>query len=196
MRLLVVADEAPPVGAAELVTANRPDAVVTLGDLPSDWMLGLRDLDVPRLGVHGNHDPDDDLARAGVQDMHLRVAEVGGWTFAGFEGCVRYSDGPHQYTQEEASALAAQLPAAEVLICHCPPAGINDEPDDPAHAGFTGLREWVERHGPRHALHGHTTPDPRDRTTRVGDTRVHWTRGARVVPLGRRPQPAGSGSSG
>ena len=183
MRLLVVADEAPPVGAAELVTGNDPDAVVTLGDLPADWMAELAGLDVPRLGVHGNHDAEGLLEGAGVENMHLRVADVGGWTFAGFEGCVRFSPGPHQYTQEEALALGRELPAAEVLLGHCPPAGVNDEPDDPAHIGFNVLREWVERHGPRYVLHGHTTPDPRHRTTRFGDTEVHWVRGARVIAL-------------
>ena len=44
-------------------------------------------------------------------------------SFAGFEGCVRYGDGPHQYTQEEAAELARDLPAAGVLLCHCPPWG-------------------------------------------------------------------------
>ncbi|MBA3267464.1 MAG: metallophosphoesterase family protein [Acidimicrobiia bacterium] len=183
MRLLVVADEAPPAGAAELVEGNRPDAVVTLGDLPADWMLELRELDVPRLGVHGNHDATGQLQRSGVEDMHLRVAEVCGWTFAGLEGCVRFSPGPHQYSQEQALELARLLPAAEVLLCHCPPAGVNDEPDDLAHTGFAGLREWVERHGPRYVLHGHTTPDPRNRILRLGDTEVRWIRGARVVEL-------------
>ncbi len=36
MRLLLVADEAPLIEAVQLVADNRPDAVVTLGDLPSD----------------------------------------------------------------------------------------------------------------------------------------------------------------
>ena len=98
---------------------------------------------------------------------------------------MRFSPGPHQYTQSEALKLTRELPAAEVLTVDRPPAGVNDEPDDPAHVGFAGLREWVERHGPGHLLHGHTTPDPRRRTTRFGDTQVHWVRGARIVSLGR-----------
>jgi len=185
MRLLVVADEAPPTGAAELVDGNSADAVVTLGDLPADWMAELAEVHVPRLGVHGNHDADGQLEGSGAENMHLRVGEVGGWTFAGFEGCVRFSAGPHQYTQEQALQLARALPPAEILLCHCPPAGVNDEPDDPAHTGFDGLREWVQRHGPRYLLHGHTTPDPRHRATSFGDTRVYWVRGARVVVLRR-----------
>ena len=185
MRLLGFADEAPPADAAELVARNAPDAVVTLGDLRPAWIASLDSLELPRLGVHGNHDAPHSIETGGVRDLHLSRAEVGGWSFAGFEGCVRYRDGPHQYTQREAKRLVRRLPAADVLLCHCPPEGVNDEPDDPAHAGFAALREWVERHRPRYLLHGHTTPDPRRRTHRLGDTEVIWVRGVRVVELGR-----------
>jgi uncharacterized protein len=185
VRLLVVADEEPKVDAATLVAGNEPDAVVTLGDLPLDWLNGLRELEIPRLGVHGNHDREGDLEAAGIHDLHLGRVELDGWSFAGFEGCVRYSAGPHQYTQDEAATLVARLPTADVLISHCPPAGVNDEPDDPAHSGFVALREWVEQHRPRQLLHGHTTPDPRRRTSGLGETAVHWVRGARIVLLER-----------
>ena len=185
MRLLAFADEAPPADAAELVAGNDPDVVLTLGDLDPAWIASLGRLDVPRLGVHGNHDGENELPALGIQDMHLTVAEVGGWTFAGFEGCVRYGDGPHQYTQEEAAALVRRLPPADVLLCHSPPLGVNDEPDDPAHVGFSALRTWVTRHRPRYLLHGHTTPDPRRRTHRLEATEVVWVRGAAVVELRR-----------
>jgi Icc-related predicted phosphoesterase len=183
VRLLAFADEPPPADAAELVAGNAPAAVVTLGDLRRSWIASLGGLTLPCLGVHGNHDADDELAAIGVRDLHLDRVEIDGWSFAGFEGCVRYGTGPHQYTQEEAGALAERLPAADVLLCHCPPHRVNDEPDDPAHVGFVALRAWVERHRPRYVLHGHTTPDPRARTTRLGDTEVVWVRGARVVEL-------------
>jgi uncharacterized protein len=185
VRLLAFADEPPQTSAAELVALNQPDAVVTLGDLQPDSLASLSAVELPRVGVHGNHDGEHDLQALGIRDLHLSCAQVGGWTFAGFEGCVRYADGPHQYTQEEASDLAARLPAAEVLLCHCPPFGVNDEPDDPAHVGFRALREWVERHEPRYLLHGHTTPDPRTRTRRLGPTEVVWVRGATVLELDR-----------
>jgi Icc-related predicted phosphoesterase len=135
--------------------------------------------------VHGNHDGEGQLAALGVEDLHLRSVEVGGWSFAGFEGCVRYGEGPHQYTQEEAEALVEHLPPADVLLCHCPPLGVNDDPADPAHTGFRALRAWVERTRPRYLLHGHTTPDPRRRTHRLGDTEVVWVRGAAVQVVAR-----------
>jgi len=184
MKLLVLADERPRADPAEMAVQNGVEAVVTLGDLRSPWLASLATLDgIPRFGVHGNHDEPDDLVAGGVRDLHLARTEVGGWSFAGFEGCVRYKPGPFQYTQAEATTLVASLAPADVLVTHCPPLGVNDEPDDPALAGFAALRVWVERVQPRYLLHGHTTPDPRRRVHRLGSTQVVWVRGARVIEL-------------
>jgi Icc-related predicted phosphoesterase len=164
---------------------NRPDAVITLGDLKPQWLARLSGLKLPIIGVHGNHDVEGELEELGIRDLHLERAEIGSWSFSGFEGCVRYRDGPHQFTQEEATELVRRLPAAEVLICHAPPWGVNDEPDDPVHTGFRGLRAWVERYEPRYLLHGHTQPDPRTRTYRFGPTSVVWVRGSLLLDLER-----------
>jgi Icc-related predicted phosphoesterase len=160
------------------------DAVMCLGDLDRAWIESLASVRVPRVGVHGNHDPEGLLPEVEVDDLHLKRTSLGGLTVAGFEGCVRYGNGgPHQYTQRQASKLAKRLPAADILLAHCPPRGINDDPDDPAHVGFEGLLDWVERHQPRHLLHGHTHPMSGTVMTRFDGTRVHWIRGARVVQL-------------
>jgi Icc-related predicted phosphoesterase len=182
---MTFADEPPPEDAARIVSRSSADAVVTLGDLRPDWIASLGGLDMPRLGVHGNHDGEHELTNLGIRDLHLSRTQVGEWSFCGFEGCVRYQEGPHQYTQEEAVELARGLPAADVLLCHCPPWGVNDDPDDAAHTGFRALREWVERHRPRYLLHGHTTPDPRTRTFRLGETEVVWVRGVAALDLER-----------
>ena len=158
-------------------------AVLTLGDLDLAWIEPLIHVDVPKLGVHGNHDPEHLLREVEVEDLHMRRTSLGGLTFAGFEGCVAYGKGgTHHYTQRKAAKLARRLPAAEILLCHCPPRGINDE-DDPAHIGFDGLRDWVDHHHPRHILHGHTHPIAGLAQTRYGDTRVHWISGARMLQL-------------
>ena len=186
MRVLAFADEPPRADPAELVASNGPELVVTLGDLRPEWIESLADGDVPKLGVHGNHDGEDDLERLGIRDLHLDRVEVGGWSFAGFGGSVRtHGAGPHAYTQKEAARAVRRLPPAEVLITHSPPRGINDEPGDPVHEGFDALRDWVERHEPRYVLHGHTTPDPRTAVSHVGPTEIVWVRGARVLELKR-----------
>jgi Icc-related predicted phosphoesterase len=184
VRVLALADKRPPVDAATMALQARVDAVVCLGDLDLAWIESITSLDLPKLGVHGNHDPDHVLREVEVEDLHLRRTSLGGMTFAGFEGCVRYRrHGEHQYTQKEASKLARKLPGADVLLCHCPPRGINDDSEDPAHTGFEGLRAWVDRYGPRHLLHGHTHPLPGRIMSRFGDTQVHYVSGARIITL-------------
>ena len=196
MRILALADEPPPADPAELAVRNDVDAVLTLGDLEPGWIGSLADLELPRLGVHGNHDQERALQAIGITDLHLSRGEIGEWSFAGFEGCVRYRpNAVRQYSQEEAGRLARRLPAADVLLCHCPPWGVNDEPDDPAHSGFRALRTWVEEHAPRYLLHGHTTPDPRTRVHRFGETEVIWVRGAVTIELRKPPSGSGPGTA-
>lgn len=185
MRVLALADKPPPFDPVLMARQSGVEAVLCLGDLDRAWIESLGDLDVPLLGVHGNHDPEHLLSDLAIEDLHLRRTQLdGGITVAGFEGCVRYRrGGAHQYTQREARRLTRRLPSAEVLICHCPPAGVNDDPEDAAHVGFEGLRDWVDEHRPRHLLHGHTHPVPGQVVDRCGDTRVHWISGAQTVEL-------------
>ena len=184
VRVLALADKRPPLDPALMAEQMGVDAVVCLGDLDRAWIESLAGLRLPRIGVHGNHDPPELLREIEVDDLHGRRTSLGGLTVAGFEGCVRYgSGGPHHYTQRAAKRLARRLPGADVLIAHCPPRGINDDPDDPAHVGFDGLLDWVRKYEPRHLLHGHTHPVGGRVMSRFGSTRVHWVRGARVLQL-------------
>jgi uncharacterized protein len=168
----------------ELIEALSPDLVLVLGDLEPAWTEGLGESELPKLGVRGNHDAPDALSAQGVEDLHLAAAEVGGLRFAGFGGSPRYSrHGGNEWTEEEAAAMLERLPAADVLLTHSPPAGVNDEPDDRAHCGSPALRAWVERNEPAWLLHGHTLPNPALAVTWLGPTRVLHVRGAVPIQL-------------
>jgi uncharacterized protein len=185
MRVLALADRRSPLDPASMAVQANVDAIVLLGDLDAAWIESIASLSIPKFGVHGNHDAPEVLREAEVEDLHLRRTSLGGLTFAGFEGCVRYSgEGEYQYTQKEGAKLVRRLPGADVLLAHCPPLGINDDPDDPAHIGWEGLRAWVDTHQPRHLLHGHTHPMPGRIVSRYGDTKVHFISGAKVLSLG------------
>jgi Icc-related predicted phosphoesterase len=188
LRALALADRPFHADPAALVDGHDVAAVICLGDLQPSWMERLDRVRLPKLGVRGNHDAEPYMAHFGIEDLHLRrMALDGGVTVCGFEGCVAYrrdgrEEGP-AYTQRQAAKLVRRLPPADVLICHCPPAGVNDDPDDPAHVGFEALRDWVLEHRPRLLLHGHTHPHPGNLVERVGDTRVVYVNGARIVTL-------------
>jgi Icc-related predicted phosphoesterase len=190
MRALALADR--PFHADPGAIAAQPDldAILCLGDLQTAWLETLDRVKVPKLGVRGNHDAEPYMEHFGIEDLHMRRVELdNGLSLCGFEGCVEYRRGRGRgnsgpaYTQREAAKLIRKLPPADVLLCHCPPYGVNDDPEDPAHVGFIALREWTLEHRPRLLLHGHTHPNPGTLVDRLGDTRVVYVNGARVVEL-------------
>ena len=110
MRVLALADKRPPLDPALMAEQMGVDAVVCLGDLDRAWIEPLAALrGIPRLGVHGNHDEPGVLREVEVDDLEGRRTSLGGLTFAGFEGCVRYGGGgPYHYTQREATQARAE----------------------------------------------------------------------------------------
>jgi uncharacterized protein len=192
MRALALADRPFHADPWALADQHRLDAVLCLGDLQPSWLEALDRVRLPKLGVRGNHDTEAYMEQFGIEDLHLRRVELDcGTSVSGFEGCVEYPRGRGDhgpvYSQRKAAKLVCKLPAADVLICHCPPYGVNDDPEDPAHVGFEALRDWVLEHRPRVLLHGHTHPHPGTLVKRLGDTRVVYVSGARVVDLAAGP---------
>jgi Icc-related predicted phosphoesterase len=178
---LVLADQ-PPYVPLERLLERHVDVVLCLGDLSHQALEPLGGARVPKLGVHGNHDDGDEFTGLGVEDVHLRRVDVADLCFGGFSGSVRYRGGlRYAWTQRRASRALTRLGPVDVLIAHSPPAGVNDDPDDPAHAGLDGLRAYVERERPALVLHGHTYPILP--ASRLGPTQVLHVRGHRFVRL-------------
>lgn len=185
MKLLALADRPPAINVSEVVQSEHIDLVITLGDLTREDILGLeRITDIPKIGVYGNHDSGTYMPELGIMDMHLKIWDYQGVRFGGFEGCVRYKDNPDavMFTQEEAAALLRNFPPVDVLICHCPPRGINDE-EEIAHQGFDATRAYIEQHSPKVLFHGHTYPTAENIVTQHGATRIEYVFGYRIIEL-------------
>jgi len=167
----------------DVVADNALDLVITAGDLHPADIPGIDELRCPVLGVYGNHCNGRYLDDLGMTNLHLMQVSVAGITFTGLQGCVRYKPGTRDllYTQAEYSDLIGHLPPADVIVTHCPPAGINDHPTDPAHLGIEALRYWLDAHTPRVLIHGHTYP--KSPVSTYGPTRIEYVRGTRIVEL-------------
>lgn len=196
LRLLAVSDEVEPQLLDERTVAGQGpiDLVIGCGDLPADYLDGLATLyAAPLVFVRGNHDPPD---RKGDYppdaEIDGRVVTEKGLLIAGLEGCIRYSDGPHQYTERQMTVKVLGLRLRlrgrrpDVLITHGPPAGIN-EGTDPPHRGLQAVRRAVAWMRPRLLLHGHVHPYGRDlvREAQLGETRVINVVGHRLIEMSR-----------
>ncbi|MCU1659901.1 MAG: Calcineurin-like phosphoesterase [Pseudonocardiales bacterium] len=188
VRVLAVSDEVDEGLYADVAPVRGAELIIACGDLPFDYLAYLMDaLDVPLVFVPGNHDPDLSgyraarsglLLRAGLPvrqpwpsgavNADVKVVDMLGLRLAGLGGCLRYSDGPNQYTERQFARRARQLRVrarwhcrdgrpVDVVLTHAPPRGVGDG-DDPPHRGFQALHQVVTRLRPRLLLHGHVHP--------------------------------------
>jgi Icc-related predicted phosphoesterase len=165
VRVLAVADEEVPAMQSR-ARDLQVDLVLAAGDLPWDYLESLVSLlDAPAAYVPGNHDPGAGSGPGGMIDVDGHIVTVGGLRIAGLGGCVRYNNGPHQYTQVEYDKRARQLLRAarasdpvDVLLTHAPPLGLGDDESDPSHVGISALQGVIETLRPTWHLHGHIHP--------------------------------------
>jgi Icc-related predicted phosphoesterase len=194
VRLLAVSDEVEPQLLDERTVAaqGRVDLVIGCGDLPADYLDALATVyAAPLVFVRGNHDlPGRQGDYPQAAEIDGRVVKERGLLIAGLEGSIKYSDGPHQYTERQMTAkvlalrLRLRLRHPDILITHGPPAGLNEGTDAP-HRGLQAVRRAVELFRPRLLLHGHVHPYGREinRESRLGETRVINVVGHRLIEL-------------
>ncbi|CAG0979646.1 hypothetical protein ANRL2_02330 [Anaerolineae bacterium] len=143
------------------------DLIVSCGDMPAVYLEFITSvLNVPLFYVRGNHDTGYSERPPGGENLHRRVLEYQGLTFAGLEGSIRYNNSPVQYTDAEMwwyvvkMGLPLRLRRAQkgygvdILVTHNPAKGIHDLPDRP-HQGFSALLKFMEWYRPRYMIHGH-----------------------------------------
>jgi calcineurin-like phosphoesterase family protein len=229
IRVLAVSDEVAEGLLADLSQVRSAQLIVACGDLPAGYLGKLMNaLDVPLVFVPGNHDPDQSGYRvsrsglitkagfparppwpSGAVNADGRVVDVAGVRVAGLGGCLRYRDGPNQYSERQQTrrAWALRRRAAwrrwrdhrgvDVLLTHAPPRGVGDG-DDAPHRGFGCYLGLTAALDPPLLLHGHVHPYGAAAPARsLGRTVVRNVTGWHLLDLdlgpdaGRGPAPAG-----
>lgn len=187
MKILAIADRPPREKISSILATNPVEMICTLGDLDEFSLAELKGItDIPKLGVYGNHCSGMYFEELGIKNMHLKTFEFGGLVFGGLEGCVKYKNdayGGKMYSQEEATELFNDFPRVDVMLVHCPPYGVNDEPEELAHQGYKALREYVEQKKPKYLLHGHTYPTPDNIITKFADTEIIYVYEDKLIVL-------------
>lgn len=164
VRAVVVADSVEGWPLEPTDRAGQFDVIVSLGDLHLSDVAKLSAAEVPLIGVYGNHCNRGYLTELGGTDLSgggiAAVTDTALGRVLGVSGCIRYKSGSNDqlWTQDEYRDIIAELPAADIVITHCPPRGCNDHADS-AHVGIDSLAEYVRKHRPALLLHGHTYPE-------------------------------------
>lgn len=185
MKILAIADRPPRKSIREMVSDEKIELIITLGDLEYTQIAELESIkDIPKIGVYGNHCTPGYMELLGITDLHLKTTTINGLTFGGFDGSHRYKrdEFAKMYTQEEAIELMNEFPYVDVFIAHSPPDGINDE-DDPAHKGLLALRQYIDRCKPKYFLHGHTYPTQENIVTEYNGTKIVYVSADQIITL-------------
>jgi uncharacterized protein len=186
MKILAIADRPPRESIAKIIKEQPIDVICTLGDLDFFSLADLENIsNIPKIGVYGNHCSGKYFEPLGIKNMHLATWECEGILFGGFEGSVRYKSNPDakMYTQEEATKMFENFPRVDVFISHCPPYGINDEPNDLSHQGFQALRNYLEDKKPKYLFHGHTYPINDQLVTKFIETEIVYVYRDKVIDI-------------
>ena len=143
-----------------LQAVHSCDAIITLGDIPLDVLNIIRQISkeasIPITGVMGNHDSNDVLQRAGIQELSCTdVTEIAGMHLVGLSGTIRYKRGDYAMLEpEEAENIIASMPPAPILISHdcCEKSPLCY---GMAHSGMPGLCGYMEKGKTAIHIHGH-----------------------------------------
>ena len=184
------------------------DLVLSLGDLPMYYLDYISStLNLPLYYVLGNHHAATFGRRPGENDsqtewpsgidLHQRSRLFNRrLLMMGMEGCIRYNNGPAQYSQERMWQMCIRcIPSLmmnyalygrflDIFASHSPPYKIQDA-DDPPHVGFKAFRWFLRTFRPQYHLHGHIHLYRNDaiRETVYYETRVINCYGYRVIEI-------------
>ena len=165
MRILAIADEESKYlwDFYEKSKLEGIDLIISCGDLNPHYLSFLVTLStVPVLYVHWNHDAKyENTPPEGCTCIEDDIFEYKGIRILGLGGSMRYTGGPHQYTEQEMRKRVRKLRyklwrkgGFDILVTHAPAYQINDGRDLP-HQGFKVFCELMEKYRPKFFLHGH-----------------------------------------
>ncbi|MBQ3834530.1 MAG: metallophosphoesterase [Elusimicrobia bacterium] len=188
------------------------DFIVSCGDLSRSYLEFLVDsVRKPFFFVEGNHatgNIEKDLSNDyfdkvvdkfynnekhfcfGGVNLHSRMEVFGNYILVGFEGCMRYNRGEHQYTEKEMSRIVKivsekiriqqikdfflrRKKKKIIVISHAPIIGVHDK-EDLCHQGFKCFKKFCETFKPEMWFHGHVhfEGQTREQRSKIGDTTV------------------------
>lgn len=176
MKILVVSDTYVP---EPLEKEKDVDLVISCGDLTR------QDIEIytkPVIGVYGNHCDGKYLEELGKVNLHLKVHEINGIKFGGFESCrdYKFQENMKLYSDEEVDNLLKDFPPVDVFVSHSTPNGVLDILGDPVHMGFFAFNDYIKKHKPKIWLCGHSGENEEEE---YNGTKVYRTEGYRFLEI-------------
>lgn len=182
-RILLLSDEVDR-ALYDHFDQNMPtdiDLIISCGDLPARYLEYIATLtSVPLFYVRGNHDERyHEKPPMGCVCLEDDVIEYDGLRMLGLGGCVKYKEGPDQFTEKQMESRIRKLwfklrkkKGFDVLVTHAPAKDHHDGKG--AHQGFACFRSLVAKYNPAAFFYGHVHLNykKQPRESRLGKTKT------------------------
>ncbi|MGB0844205.1 MAG: metallophosphoesterase family protein [Alphaproteobacteria bacterium] len=171
MKILAFSDlHRNKIAAQMIVDASASaDVVVGAGDFATkgvgavETLNILKNISVPVVLVHGNHETAEEISFYCAQwpnlhYLHGSSVEINDQVFFGLGGEIPAQPNnliSTSETEERAAELLANCPKGAVLVTHSPPFGVGDLQKNGKHEGSTSILEAATKLNPKLLLCGH-----------------------------------------
>ncbi|MGL4800583.1 MAG: metallophosphoesterase family protein [Cellulosilyticaceae bacterium] len=151
------------------------DLIISCGDLKASYLSFLVTMiPKPLYYVHGNHDVNYiNSPPEGCVCIDDTVVTYNNIKIAGLGGCIEYTGGSFQYTEnamkrrvKKIIKAASKKGGLDLLVTHAPTLNLGDG-DDWAHKGFDCFYDIYEKLSPTFHLHGHQHLNYGSNTSRI-----------------------------
>lgn len=149
------------------------DIILLLGDIGYSDAKALAEAaapDTPILYVLGNHNVWPEYTGIPrLRPLDRKIIEIDSIRFGGISGSNRYSNDQKRAmrTEEEAAAIAGQLPACDILCTHTCAYSYTKKDTPSSHHGYRCLDKYIRRRRPQYHLFGHLHESGRERIGRT-----------------------------
>lgn len=165
------------------ILIKNPDVIFLLGDLDFFSLEILNKYpNIPKFGVYGNHCREDYFEQLNVKNIHLKKGQIDNFNLLGFNGCFKTKESRHHYTENQAAEIN-DFSDVQIVLTHCPPKGINDNPLERSHQGFESFLTFLKENKPKFWLHGHTYPKQEQKISRFDDSIIIYVHGVEFFDL-------------
>ena len=201
---------------AKNLTDDIFDIIIFLGDNTSNDIriiiqyMKEKNLNVPCIGILGNHDSNKVLEENNIENIHLKIKIINNIKFGGFEGSIIYKNyGSISYTHQESFELLDYFPECDVFISHSNPQfwkykkeeikenlfeyiirKINNKPkpytfvqqplQSDVHSGLIGIGEYINQKKPKYVFHGHIHTN---KIYKINDTKIFSCYGVQIIKI-------------
>ena len=181
MKIIAISDHTFDNNLLKKYLKDEIKFIFLLGDLKYIDLLELKDVNIPIIGIYGNHCKGDYFKNLNAFNVHDNIYN-NNIKITGIKGCPPYKGGNHEISENQAKQILQNKEKVDILISHSPGKGINNTNKNP-HEGFKAITDYIDKNEPALFMHGHSYPPNKQKISIYKNTLCYYVEGLEIIDL-------------